>query len=182
MTIGIFGGTFDPPHICHVLVCQYVLCMSTIERIIVIPSARHPFDKGQTPYAHRLRMCQLAMEPLGSRVEVSEIESMREGYSYTVDTLRELHRLLPDEEFRLIIGSDILAETDRWKEFEEVKRLAPLLVVPRAIDSQTASDLFTFPSLSSTAIRNALCEGADISTAIQPAVYQYIQDHHLYRS
>ena len=50
MSIGIFGGSFDPPHICHVLVCQYVLAMSEVERILVIPSSRHPFNKAQTSF------------------------------------------------------------------------------------------------------------------------------------
>jgi len=180
MSIGIFGGSFDPPHICHVLVCQYVLAMSEVERILVIPSSKHPFDKGQTSFEHRLAMTQLAMQSLGARVEVSAIESQREGYSYTIDTVRALREIYPGESFRLIIGTDILGETDRWKEFDEVARLAPVLVVPRDAADHPAKGIFAFPALSSTRVREALVRGEDVSAAIVPEVLGYIREKGLY--
>lgn len=178
MTLGIFGGSFDPPHICHVLVCQYVLSMHFVDRILVIPSFSHPFSKDQAPFEHRLAMTRMAMAGLGSAVEVSDIEATRDGYSYTVDTLRQLRPMFPSESMRLIIGSDILDEVDRWKDFDEVKRLAPPLIIPRGLDD--APGTFTFPPLSSTQIRAAMKSGQDVSSALQPLVLDYIARNGLY--
>ena len=176
--IGIFGGSFDPPHICHVLVCQYVLAMTPVEKVLVVPAYHHPFDKPSTPYADRVAMCRLAMSTLAPYVEISEIESTREGHSYTIDTVRELQRLYPRDEFRLIIGSDILHETERWKDFEDLRQLAPPIVVPRGEKNEPS---FSFPNLSSTSIRQALREGRDVSEAVPQQVLAYIQSNSLYK-
>lgn len=179
MTIGIFGGSFDPPHICHVLVCQYSMAMGHVDRVLVIPTFSHPFDKNQTPYADRLAMCRLAMQGF-SDIEVSDIESRRDGYSYTIDTVRELISQMPGERFRLIIGSDILQETERWKEYPELTRLAPPLIVPRGEPLPGGQDLFVFPPLSSTQIRESIRRGEDVSAAIQPQVLAYAMERDLY--
>jgi len=181
MRIGVFGGGFDPPHICHALACHYVLATADVDLVLVVPCFRHPFGKRMAPFPDRLAMCRLAFAGPGSRVEVSDIESRLGGFSYTVETLCALKAERPRDRFRLIVGSDILGETAQWKSFDQVQRLAPLLVVPRGASAQGGL-AFAFPDLSSTEIRAALARGEDVSGVIPRRVLSYIRRKGLYPS
>jgi len=179
VSIGVFGGSFDPPHICHVMVCQYALSIGELDRVLVVPCAEHPFGKQMAPFEDRLEMCRLAMANLGGNVEICDIESRNEGVSYTIDTLRTLQEERPGDSFRLIIGSDILEETEEWKDFDEIKKIAPLLVVPRG-SRESAGLSFSLPDASSSAIREALSKGNDCEAVVPPAVLNWISQRGLY--
>lgn len=179
-TIGIFGGTFDPPHISHTLACLYALETSDIERIVVVPCFRHPLGKSAASFDHRLAMTRLAMEPLGERVSVSDIEAHREGFSYTIDTIRSMMKELPEAEMSLIIGSDILKETRLWKDFDELQKLARIIVIPRPGGENPPEARFFLPDVSSTEIRRRLKSGEDVSAFLSRRVLEYIQRHNLY--
>lgn len=185
-TIGVFGGSFNPPHISHVLACLFALSTHPIDRILVIPSYQHPLDKALLPYHLRLAMTELAFRHLEGWVEVSRMEEELGGVSYTVDTLSELKRRHPEAAFRLIIGSDILGEVERWRRFDEVAALAPLLVVPRMVESgagtadSTVLQLY-LPAISSSEIRRTLGAGENPGTALPLAVLNYIREHGLYK-
>jgi nicotinate-nucleotide adenylyltransferase len=131
------------------------------------------------PFEDRMEMCRRAMAHLGGNVEISDIESEREGPSYTIDTLRELLAGNPNGRFRLIIGSDILDETEQWKNFEEIKKIAPLLVVPRSSDGNTGAS-FSLPDVSSSAIREALSKGKNCSSVVPRTVLEWIIERGLY--
>lgn len=131
--IGVFGGTFDPPHIGHLsaaLSAQHVLSLDLVLFVI----AHHPWQKvGSreiTPSEVRVRMVEAALVGLHGCV-ASRLEIDRGGDSYTVDTLTELHRLHPDAEFFLIVGTDVAASLDTWHRPERVAELATLAVVER---------------------------------------------------
>lgn len=195
----MFGGSFNPPHISHVLACLFALNAFPLDRILVIPNYRHPLDKALLPFSHRLAMTRLAFRHLEPWVEVSTVEEELGGISYTVDTLTELKRRMPGAVFRLIVGSDILVEVERWRRFDEVARLAPLLVVPRMLQpnggaagekaretgepagGQAPGQLF-LPAVSSTDIRRALAAGLDPGPAVPLAVRDYIRRHRLYQA
>lgn len=186
-TVGVFGGSFNPPHVSHVLACLYVLATYPVDRILVIPSYQHPFDKALADYADRLEMTRLAFRHLDGWVEVSRIEEELGGVSYTVDTLRELRRRLPEVHFRLIVGSDILGEVSRWRNSEEVQALAPLLVVPRRTEGDGAGcsgteSGFVLPAISSTEVRQRLAAGGEAGNAIPLQVREYIARRALYRA
>ena len=185
MNIGIFGGTFDPPHISHTLACLYVLETTDIERILVIPCFQHPFRKTAVAFSHRVDMCRIAMECLAPRVEVSEIEAGRKSPSYTIDTLKILKKHLPDAQFSLIIGSDILQETSKWKSFDEIERIARIIILPRpqreAEQKQSEEPHFLLPDISSSEIRRRLKTEEDVSTFLSHRVLEYISRHNLYR-
>jgi nicotinate-nucleotide adenylyltransferase len=178
--IGVFGGSFDPPHLSHTLLAAYVLSAYPIDQLLVIPTFRHAFAKPLAPYEHRLRMCELAMADI-RRVEVSRIEEEIGGESRTLNTIEELRRRHPEASLRLVIGSDLLAETPRWYNFERVRELAPPIVVPRAgYRDQTASG-FELPLVSSSEIRAQLKRGVHPHGLLSHAVAQYLQCHALYR-
>lgn len=179
--LGIFGGTFDPPHLAHTMAVLWALESGEIDRVIVIPVAQHAFGKRPAaPFEHRMELCRLAMAPLGSRVEVSPIESQRTGPSYMIDTIRELERQRPEAAWRLLAGSDVAAEIPLWREGTEVLRRAPLLEIPRPRPGDPPGR-FALPDISSTAAREALRSHAGAGSLLSHTVWKYIREHRLYR-
>jgi nicotinate-nucleotide adenylyltransferase len=180
--IGIFGGSFNPPHMAHVLACQFALCAWPLERILVVPSFVHPFDKDLAPYEHRLEMARLAFTHIEPWVEVSRIEEEMGGVSYTVETVEELRRRFPKAQLHLIIGSDLVDELPQWKDSARLRKLAPPLVVPRpGTVEEAATGGFALPAISSTEIRDLIMGGGDPGLALPRTVNEYVRRHDLYR-
>jgi len=181
--LGVFGGTFDPPHRSHVFAVLWALQSGGIDRVLVVPTAEHAFGKRPgASFEHRLEMCRLAMKEIAAGlVDVSAIEGRREGTSYMVDTLRSLHEEHRGATFRLIVGSDILGEMHLWKEPEEVKRLAPLLVVPR-LGHADNGELGQLPRSSSADVRSMLEAGEDAGLLVPHRVLAYIRENGLYHA
>lgn len=178
-TVGIFGGSFNPPHISHVLACSYALCRWPLNEILIIPSYQHPFGKSLVSFEHRMQMCELAFEHLAGRVVVSRIEEEMGGVSFTIDTVRELKRRLPATQLHLVVGSDILDEADKWKSADELRREAPFLIIPR-LQSAAGGAGFYLPEVSSTEVRTQLAGGGGVEAAIPFQVMEYIRRHGLY--
>lgn len=190
-TIGILGGSFNPPHDAHVDICRQALDGGHVQRVIVVPAYRHPFGKPLAPFAHRMAMVRLAFEPFGDKVEVSDIEGALSGVSYTIDTVRALRRRHRNACFRLLLGADVLAELPKWKDIRQLLRLAPALVFPRAGSPvptlpRGLSNIEVVgmqpPDVSSSGVRQQLADGADKIPAVPAAVMDYILKHGLYRS
>ena len=104
-TVAVLGGSFDPPHIAHTLVASYVLSAHSVQRVLVVPCERHPFNKQLAPFEHRLEMCKLAMADL-RRVEVSDIAQKLGGAGRTLELLEALDVAHPGTHWRLVIGSE----------------------------------------------------------------------------
>jgi nicotinate-nucleotide adenylyltransferase len=131
MTIGVLGGTFDPPHLGHVGAAEYVLNHGLVSRVLVIPVFSHAFAKEPlAPFADRLQMCQLAFAHL-PEVTISDIEKDLPTPNYTISTIRSLSVRFPEESFRIIIGSDVVSDLPRWRESDALLHLAPPLVLER---------------------------------------------------
>ena len=116
MKVAVFGGSFNPPHVAHVLACALLLSVEDIEQVVVVPTYKHPFAKALAPFEDRLRMCELAMGCM-ARVVVSRVEEEIGGESRTLRTLEHLVSTHPDWSLRLAVGADILAEAPRWYGF-----------------------------------------------------------------
>lgn len=186
MRTAVFGGSFDPPHLGHVLACLWALECGEVDRVVLIPVARHAFGKVHgAPFEHRLEMCRRAVARLGGGVLVSDIEARREGVSYMVDTLRLLREELPDTtELRLLVGSDVAADVPRWRNGAEVVRLAPVLELPRPHPEERFGDRpGALPPISSTEARRALAQqdAAALRLLIPASVREYIATQNLYR-
>ena len=179
----MYGGSFDPPHVAHVLMARHAAGLPDVDRVLVVPAFQHAFGKLLCPFAHRLRMCELAFEGL-SGVEVSDVERTLGGVSYTVRLLTHLRDAHPDHALRLLVGADILAETARWRDFDQITALAPLLAVGRGGFGREGldDDAPTLPAVSSTEIRSSLARGAQTLAMLPAAVAAYIREHGLYRS
>ena len=146
-TVAVFGGSFNPPHVAHVLAVAYVLSTSDAERVLVVPAHKHPFGKPLAPFDDRVRMAELALEPLPG-ASVSRIEETLDGL--TLHTLEALKKAHPEWSLRLVMGADILLEADKWFRFDDVKKLAPPIVLGRAgVISLVALGLAGTPVLAS---------------------------------
>lgn len=196
-TVAVYGGSFDPPHIAHVLTVDYVLAALPVERVLVVPTYAHALDKtAHCPFAHRMEMARLAMGHLRG-VEVVPLEQQLPSPSRTLQTLEALQGTDPTSTFRLVLGSDILLEVDRWHGWPELVHRASPWIVPRsgvkelsAPPGCTALPL-TLPEISSTQLREALGavqpeEGGNLGRLdglwgkIPHAVLDYIAQHRLY--
>jgi nicotinate-nucleotide adenylyltransferase len=195
--IGILGGTFNPPHLGHLVCAQEAYIQLELERVILIP-ARQPPHKPvdeEPGVEHRLKLCRLAVEG-DRRFEVSELELNREGPSYTADTLSSLHSSAPDTDLYLILGGDIAAGLPEWHEPERVLSLATVAVAkrrgtPREVVEESLARLrggehtrfFHMPRIgvSSTFIRERVRTGQSIRYLVPDKVAGYIAEEGLYR-
>ena len=197
MRIGILGGTFNPPHLGHLICAQEAYLQLGLDRVTLIP-ARIPPHKAveDEPGAeHRLELCRLAVRGDEERFDVSGAEIEREGPSYTVDTLEELHGRAPDHQLFLIVGGDIAAGLPGWREPERVLSLATLAVAKRRGTSQETvgeavgslrggerAQFFHLPriGISSTMLRDRVRAGQPIRYYVPDALVSYIERHRLY--
>lgn len=160
-TIALFGGSFDPPHVAHVLAVVWAVSTQPLDRVWIEPVFHHPLDKQPTPFAQRVAMCRAAFEWLGDKVVVRQDESRLGGAGRTIDLLEDLRERHPKTRFRLILGTDQLTDRDRWKDFDRVLALAPPIVLgrPGHPDAPGFKAQITLPEVSSTAVRHALRDG-----------------------
>ena len=176
----VFGGSFDPPHAAHVMAAAYVLAAHGVARVLVTPTAAHAFGKRLSSFEDRLRMCELAFAPLRD-VELCPIERSLPQPNYTLTTLQALAAQHPDVQLRLVLGTDLKAETHAWHDFDSIRALAPPLWVSRQGHEADSGDP-ALPDISSTEIRRRLLAGESTTGLLSPAVADYIRDHGLYRS
>jgi nicotinate-nucleotide adenylyltransferase len=180
--IALLGGSFNPPHVGHAMAAWWVLATQPVDEVWLLPSFVHPFGKALAPWADRVRMCELAVESIrGARVSTAEAELEGDPLvGRTVRTLEHLHARDPGHRFALVVGTDILAETARWHRFDRVKELARLIVIGRQGYPPVAGAP-SMPEVSSSAIREAIAGGGDVSGLLPKAVAEYIATHGLYR-
>jgi len=189
--IGILGGTFDPPHIAHLIVAQEALEKLKLDQVWFVPGFIPPHKRNNPVTNARQRWQMLKLALSGNRKFVaSNIELRRKGISYTVDTLRRLSLQRPKRKLYLILGSDNLKFLPDWKEPEEIFKLAqvvlirrPGLKISRANSWVKKGVLLEAPLLeiSSSQIRERAKKGESITYWVPEMVRKYIERHKLYR-
>ena len=178
--VGIFGGTFDPPHGAHLELARTVLAHGASDRVLFVPCFRHAFGKRPAAFEHRVAMCELLVdgEP---RMEVSGLEAAMENPGRTLDLIEALAAARPGDRFRLIAGSDIYCERDKWYRFDEVERRAPPVYVERrGVPPIPVPTLPAPADVSSSAIREQLAKGRGPRELLPPRVAEYVERHRLY--
>jgi nicotinate-nucleotide adenylyltransferase len=183
MKIAVLGGSFNPPHICHLLACYYVLATTDVAQVWLVPCYKHAFGKELASFQHRFSMCSLAVETIcADRVKVSAVEEERQGTSWTVETVRYLQAAYPEHEFTWVIGSDVVEELPHWKDFAQLQQLITFLVVPRAgVEQSSAASDFQLPNVSSTLVRERIRQHQSIDQLVPKNVATYITTHNLYK-
>jgi len=187
--LGIFGGTFDPPHLGHLVAASDSAQALGLDRVLWIPSAVHPLKGGRvrTPPELRLEMVQAAVAG-DPRFAADDLELRRSGPSYTVDTLRELRARAPDAELCFLTGADNLRELPLWREPHAIARLARLVVLSRAGEGVPAGVEYpvelvrvTRVDVSATEVRRRVAAGETIRYLVPGAVREVIERERLYR-
>src|SRR5690606_16507888 len=128
--IGILGGSFDPPHICHQLLALSFLALEPLDELWVIPCANHAFKNDLTDFAHRLTMCTIAFGRI-KHVRVLDLENHLEGPSYTIETINFILKHLPTINLHLGIGSDLVANFHAWHRAQEIVHKAQIVIFER---------------------------------------------------
>ncbi len=199
MKVGICGGTFDPVHLGHLTVAEMVRCEFGFDKILFIPSGKPPHKNldSVTDPIHRLKMVQCAVST-NPNFEAVSIEVERGGYTYTVDTLNQLHELYPEgTEFYYMIGADVVMDLLKWKKAEEVFTLTSFIALMRPgfqdeefktrinyLQSKYEVDIIGFEAplieISSTFIRDRVKCGKSVKYFVTEPVEMYIKENKLY--
>jgi nicotinate-nucleotide adenylyltransferase len=195
--VGILGGTFNPPHLGHLVCAQEALLELGLDTVILIPARLPPHKpvEDEPGAEHRLGLCRAAIDG-DDRFAVSDLEMTRDGPSYTVDTLTALIRKAPDSELFMIVGGDVAAGLPSWREPERVLSLATLAVAKRRGTARARVEqalqplpggeravFFRMPriAISSTLIRRRVRRGEPVRYFVPDAVADYIERHRLYQ-
>jgi nicotinate (nicotinamide) nucleotide adenylyltransferase len=198
MKIAILGGSFDPPHVGHLLVAQQIKKLLNIDQVWLMPAFSHPFQKQLLPAKHRLTMVKLLED---EQVKVSDFEITKKGVSYTVNTLQILSKLYEQHTFFWIIGSDQIEDFPKWKDWEEIVNKYHVIVYARGESPKDLEEkikvswgLFTVPShvhiadtkdllispVSSTTVRELRRKNLPIRGLVPKKVEEYIIENNLY--
>ncbi len=190
-TVGLFFGSFNPIHIGHVAIGNYFAEFADLSEVWFVPSPQNPLKEisGLAKVASRVAMVRLAVENSHPKLKVCTDELHLPTPSYTHQTLVYLTENYPDVRFKLIMGGDSLKSFQKWRNFEDIPRLADLLVYPRnAYEIKNSSFPFIFETveaplidISSTQIRDWLLNHHDIRMFMPKGVYEYIQTNNLYK-
>jgi nicotinate-nucleotide adenylyltransferase len=189
--IGLFGGTFDPPHNAHLALARAALAEFGVDELRWIPAGQ-PWQKARaiTAAVHREAMVRAAIDGQ-ARCVLDRTELERRGPSYTLDTVRAFARAQPDAEWFLIVGADQYASLHTWQGWQELLSLVTLAVANRPGPRPPVNPgLLRFPhrvvplpmlDISATDIRARVARGLPIDAMVPPAVASYIDRHHLYK-
>lgn len=193
MKIGLFFGSFNPIHIGHLIIANYILEYSDLEKIWFVVSPQNPFKKKESllDSHHRLQMVRLAINNYPNMV-ASDIEFSLPYPSYTIDTLAVLNDRYPDKEFVLLMGKDNLNSFTKWKNYDKILSNYPIIVYPRKIAETENLELLSYPQISSvnapiielsaTLIRKMIKEKKNFRPMLPPEVFDYIDGSNLYSS
>lgn len=199
MKIGIYGGTFSPPHNGHVNAARMFAAAESLDKLLIIPTfiPPHKTETSAVPAEERLEMCRLAFTD--DNFDVSDIEVRRKGKSYTFDTLTELKEMYRSDDFYLLCGTDMLLSFEKWYRFADILSMCTVVCMRREENAETgvkltekivelkeqcAADvrLIDAPPLevSSTEIREKLSRGENVNDLLPTDVYRYIKEKGLY--
>lgn len=190
---GIFGGAFNPVHNGHVRLAEEAVKQLKLRRLLIIPTYVSPHKHTELlPYGDRAEMCRRAFGHIPG-AEVSDIEVHLGGTSYTINTVRALKEIYPDEQLFLLIGGDMLFSFEKWYKYESLLKETKVCAVAR--DDDSLVDMMEYANeigrvkvlptqavtMSSTEVREAVAAGKDISGMVPAGVADYIREKGLYR-
>ena len=190
MQIAIFSGSFNPIHLGHQKLAEYLLDKNFVDEVWFVVSPLNPLKDQVQQFDKRVRM-DMVLAAVGNtnRMRVSDVEFAMPVPSYTIDTLKKLTELYPQHRFSLIIGSDNAVIFDQWKDYRQILDTYPVWVYPRkGYDFSTVASQYPQMQLldtplydiSSTQIREMLRKGEDVSAWLHPEVMEYIKKKGIY--
>lgn len=196
--IGILGGTFDPPHIGHLILAEYTMEALSLDRVLFVPVGDHPFkaDRTRNGVHPRVEMLRLALKD-NEHFDVSTVDVDRPGPHYSADTVQIIQQQYPNTQLHFVMGADNMRSLPSWTRVEDFYRSCRLAVMKRAGETITATmhdhllpglgekiDLIDPPLLSvwlsSTSVVERIQQGRSVRYLVPDAVLAYIQQHHIY--
>lgn len=157
--IALFGGSFNPPHVCHTLAAAWALQALPIDEVWWMPTWSHAFGKDLLPFEDRVAMVQATIRPFESSMAVTEIEGELGGVSRTIHSVEGLRARFPTHEFSLLVGADIVDQIPSWKDADRLRTLVEIYVIGREGYQDPSTHDLRLPDISSTALRAAIREG-----------------------
>ncbi len=181
-SVALLGGSFNPPHVAHLMAAYWTLATQDVGEVWLLPSYLHPFGKDLAPFDDRVRMCELAArEVRGVAVCTAERELADDPLvGKTARTLEHLVKKHPDHDYALVVGADVLPETSKWYRWERVVELARVIVVGRE-GFPPVPGAPSLPAISSTEIRARIARGEDVTGLVPRRVREYVEERGLYR-
>lgn len=188
MRVGLFFGSFNPIHVGHLMLAQYMVNFADVDEVWLVVSPQNPFkqDVELADTQHRLNMARLAVGD-NEKIKISEVELSLPKPSYTIDTLRALEKEYPEIEFSIIMGADNLMGLNRWKEAETLVSRYRIIVYPRpgyeAKEPEGAHiEIVDAPQvdISSTQLRRWIGEGRSVLYFTNDKVIEYFSQNNLY--
>lgn len=192
MKVGLFFGTFNPIHIGHLIIANYMAEFSDLDEVWFVVTPLSPFKKKSSllDNHHRLAITNIAIEDF-PKLKASDIEFKLSQPNYTVNSLVHLEEKYPTHQFCLIMGEDNLKGFHKWKNYETILQNYELYVYPRISDGTTESELLNHPKIhqinapivqvSSTFIRKSIKDKKDIRAMLTPNVWNYIDEMNFYK-
>lgn len=192
MKIGILGGTFNPPHLGHRLLCDIFQKELSFDKILIIPTYIPPHKEAVelADTFHRLKMCELSFSDIENS-EICTVEIERKGKSYTFDTLTLLKKKYPDAEFYFLMGSDMFSSFKQWYRYDDIIKMCKICTCERYQNDDNKNlypeykDRIIYSSISpfevsSSEIREKIKKGEDVSQLVKKDVLDYIQKEEIY--
>jgi nicotinate-nucleotide adenylyltransferase len=177
--IGVYGGSFNPPHVGHAMVAAWLKWTDQVDEVWLVPTWQHAFGKELAPFHLRVAMCEALAAQVGAFVRVSTVEQDLGGVSYTIDTLRHLSDAQPTARFRLVVGADNLAVAPKWRAWDAIVRdFAPIVVGRSGVGAIDGAP--SFPEVSSTGVREAIASGRDVAAWVPSEVLRVVVAERLY--
>ncbi|SNR56670.1 nicotinate-nucleotide adenylyltransferase [Lutibacter agarilyticus] len=192
MKVGLFFGTFNPIHVGHLIIANYMVEFSDLEEVWFVITPLSPFKKKNSllDNHHRLAIANIAVEDY-PKLKTSDIEFKLPQPNYTVNSLIHLEEKYPNHQFCLIMGEDNLKGLHKWKNYETILQNYEVYVYPRISEGVTENELLNHPKIhqvsapiveiSSTFIRKSIKENYDIRAMLTPNVWKYIDEMNFYK-
>ncbi|MHB8635087.1 MAG: nicotinate-nucleotide adenylyltransferase [Fimbriimonadaceae bacterium] len=196
MKIGVLGGTFDPPHFGHLALAQAAVGALELDEVLFVPTSRNPLKQGERTSSgrHRLRMVQ-ALIAGEEKMAACDLEVVRGGLSYAVETMTELTVAQPGD-YWFLVGADAASHVEEWKQPQRLLKLCRLGVVvrppvdeptllrriPKSFHDRIDMIPMTHLAISATDIRDRISGGLPTGRLLPEAVYAYIKQNHLYNA
>lgn len=190
MKVGLFFGSFNPIHIGHLVIAEYIAQTGVVDKVWLVVSPHNPLKAkaGLLDNNHRLVMAKMATED-SKFIEVSDVEFKLPTPSYTITTLLKLNELYPKHQFSLIMGADNLESFTKWRSYQEILNNYTILIYPRPgytggeLANHKNVNLVDAPlmEISSTYIRNAIKQGQTPRYMLEHSVYKYIDEMNFYK-
>ena len=193
MKIGLFFGTFNPIHVGHLIIANYMAEFSDLEEVWFVVTPKSPFKQKETLLSnhHMLAMANIAVENY-PKLKTSDIEFKLQQPNYTINTLIHIEEKFPNHQFCLLLGEDNLKGFQKWKNYETILKNYELYIYPRISKEEIAPEFINnskihiinapIVQISSTFIRKAIKDKKDISTMLPCNVWKYMDEMNFYKS